>query len=142
RLATGVLVLPNHHPVPLAKRLATIDQLSNGRVRLCVGVGWMREEIEACGADFETRGRRTDEAIDVLRLLWSEHGPEGVSHTGEFFSFANAHSYPKPAQTRGIPIHIGGHSVAAARRAGRRGDGFQPLGVFGAELAALLDEMR
>ncbi|MDT5267306.1 MAG: hypothetical protein QOI90_3932, partial [Mycobacterium sp.] len=68
-LATGVLVLPNHHPVVLAKRVATIDALSAGRVRLAVGMGWLREEIEACGAPFESRGRRADEQIEVLRLL-------------------------------------------------------------------------
>jgi alkanesulfonate monooxygenase SsuD/methylene tetrahydromethanopterin reductase-like flavin-dependent oxidoreductase (luciferase family) len=70
-LATGVLVLPNHHPVVLAKRIATLDALSGGRFRLCVGMGWMREEIEACGTDFQSRGRRANEQIEVLRALWS-----------------------------------------------------------------------
>src|SRR5690606_31458564 len=69
RLATGVLVLPNHHPVVLAKRLATVDRLSGGRLRLCVGMGWMREELEACGAPFTQRGRRADEQLQVLRQL-------------------------------------------------------------------------
>jgi probable F420-dependent oxidoreductase len=141
-LATGVLVLPNHHPVVLAKRAATVDALSGGRLRLCVGMGWMREEIEACGADFGTRGRRGDESIDVLRALWSDAGPDGVTHDGEFFQFERAMSYPKPVQAGGIPIHIGGHSLAAARRAGRRGDGLQPLGVRGDDLRALVDLMR
>lgn len=140
-LATGVLVLPNHHPVVLAKRAATVDVLSNGRLRLCVGVGWLREEITACGAPFEDRGRRADEQIDVLRALWA-HGSSGVSHHGEFFDFDDVVCSPKPLLGAGLPIHIGGHSVAAARRAGRRGDGFQPLGVAGAELAALLAELR
>jgi alkanesulfonate monooxygenase SsuD/methylene tetrahydromethanopterin reductase-like flavin-dependent oxidoreductase (luciferase family) len=67
-LSTGVLILPAHHPVLLAKRLATIDVLSGGRVRLGIGVGWMREELEACGTQFESRGRRTDESIDVLEF--------------------------------------------------------------------------
>ncbi|QDQ98844.1 LLM class F420-dependent oxidoreductase [Tomitella fengzijianii] len=141
-LATGVLILPNHHPVPLAKRLATLDRLSGGRLRVCAGVGWMREEIEACGTDFATRGRRTDEAIDVLRALWAESGPEGATHDGEFFGFSGAMSYPKPVRPSGVPIHIGGHSKAAARRAGRRGDGFQPLGLHGDALQALVTEMR
>src|SRR5689334_24687090 len=70
-LATGVLVLPNHHPVVLAKRVATLDALVKGRFRLCVGMGWMREEVEACGTDFDTRGRRADEQIAVMRALWS-----------------------------------------------------------------------
>lgn len=141
-LGTGVLVLPNHHPVVLAKRVATIDALSGGRLRLCVGVGWMREEVEACGADFATRGRRADEQIDVLRALWADSGPGGADHDGEFFRFRGAMSYPKPARPGGVPIHIGGHSTAAARRAGRRGDGLQPLGVGGEDLRRLVDLMR
>ncbi|MGZ4585691.1 MAG: LLM class flavin-dependent oxidoreductase, partial [Mycobacterium sp.] len=64
-LATGVLVLPNHHPVVLAKRAATVDALSGGRLRLCVGVGWLKEELEACGVDFDNRGRRADEQLAV-----------------------------------------------------------------------------
>ena len=79
-LATGVLVLPNHHPVVLAKRAATVDVLSSGRLRLCVGVGWLREEIEACGTEFESRGRRADEQIAVLRALWDQQ-PDGVTQT-------------------------------------------------------------
>ncbi|MBV9092162.1 MAG: LLM class F420-dependent oxidoreductase [Mycobacteriaceae bacterium] len=139
-LATGVLVLPNHHPVVLAKRVATVDALSGGRLRLCVGVGWLKEEIEACGAAFATRGRRADEQIAVMRALWADNG--GVSHHGEFFRFDNATCYPKPAQGPGLPVHVGGHSRAAARRAGRLGDGFQPLGVAGARLQSLLGDMR
>jgi len=141
-LATGVLVLPEHHPVVLAKRLATIDQLSGGRVRLCVGVGWMREELEACGIDFATRGRRTDETIDAMRALWAPDDADGASFHGEFFDFDHAFSNPKPVGSGGVPIHIGGHSDAAARRAGRRGDGFQPLGLRGPELAAKVTLMR
>ncbi len=140
-LATGVLVLPNHHPVVLAKRAATVDALSNGRLRLCVGVGWLREEIEACGTDFSSRGRRADEQLAVLRALWGE-SPDGVTHRGEFFQFSNVVCNPKPDAARHLPLHIGGHSKAAARRAGQLGDGFQPLGVAGAQLAELLALMR
>jgi probable F420-dependent oxidoreductase len=138
-LATGVLVLPNHHPVVLAKRVATVDALSGGRIRLCVGMGWLKEEIEACGAEFASRGRRADEQIEVMRLLWEDR-PGGASHSGEFFEFDYATCYPKP--TGRVPIHIGGHSRAAARRAGRLGDGFQPLGVGGARLTELIGIMR
>jgi probable F420-dependent oxidoreductase len=136
-LATGVLVLPNHHPVVLAKRIATLDALSGGRFRLCVGMGWMREEVEACGTDFETRGRRADEQIEVMRALWSG---DPTSYDGEFFSFADAVCRPAPG-ARSIPIHVGGHTRAAARRAGRLGDGLQPLGVVGEELQDLRDVM-
>jgi probable F420-dependent oxidoreductase len=141
-LATGVLILPAHHPVVLAKRLATLDRLSGGRVRLCIGVGWMREELEACGTEFSSRGRRTDESIDVLRALWSDAGAAGASHDGEFFHFTGAQSFPKPARPGGVPIHIGGHSPASIRRAARRGDGWQPLGLAGDELASALSRLR
>jgi probable F420-dependent oxidoreductase len=141
RLATGVLVLPNHHPVVLAKRAATLDALSGGRLRLCVGVGWLREEVEACGAEFDSRGRRADEQLAVLRELWADK-PQGVSHHGEFFDFDDVACYPKPVAGERLPIYIGGHSKAAARRAGRLGDGLQPLGVAGPELASLIALMR
>jgi probable F420-dependent oxidoreductase len=140
-LATGVLIVPAHHPVVLAKRVATLDRLSKGRLRLCVGLGWMREELEACGADFGSRGRRTDESIDVMRLLWSDTGEQGASFDGEFFSFSGAHSYPKPATRpdgRQVPVHIGGHSAASVRRAARRGDGWHPLGLHGEDLTSRL----
>jgi probable F420-dependent oxidoreductase len=140
-LATGVLVLPNHHPVVLAKRAATVDALSAGRLRLCVGVGWLKEELEACGADFASRGRRADEQLAVLRALWADQ-PRGASHHGEFFNFDDVMCYPKPVAGERLPIHIGGHSHAAARRAGRLGDGFQPLGVMGPKLASLITLMR
>jgi probable F420-dependent oxidoreductase len=138
-LATGVLVLPNHHPVVLAKRAATVDAMSGGRLRLAVGTGWLKEEVEACGAPFHLRGRRADEQLRVLRTLWEDH-PRGASFAGEFFRFDNAMCYPKPVSR--IPVHIGGHSRAAARRAGVHGDGFQPLGVSGAALAELVGVMR
>ena len=140
-LATGVLVLPNHHPVVLAKRAATVDALSHGRLRMCVGVGWLREEIEACGTEFASRGRRADEQLAVLRALWDPQAA-GVTHRGEFFRFDNVVSNPKPVAGKDLPVHIGGHSKAAARRAGRLGDGFQPLGVAGGLLAEILTVMR
>ncbi|MEJ5254018.1 MAG: LLM class F420-dependent oxidoreductase [Acidimicrobiales bacterium] len=138
-LATGILVLPEHHPVQLAKRVATIDVLSGGRMRLGVGVGWMREEIEAVGVDFDTRGVRTDEAIEALRALWRD---DEASFEGRFFSFHRAISRPQPVQPGGVPIHVGGHSAAAARRAGRFGDGFQPLGLDGDALALRMAQLR
>jgi probable F420-dependent oxidoreductase len=140
-LATGVLVAPNHHPVVLAKRIATVDALSGGRVRMCLGVGWMDEEVRASGADPRTRGRRTDETVEAMRALWADSGPDGAEYHGEFFSFEHAHSFPKPVRGM-VPLHIGGHSEAAARRAGRVGDGFQPLGIDGELLAARTASVR
>jgi probable F420-dependent oxidoreductase len=130
RLGTGILVLPEHHPLQLAKRCATIDRLSGGRLFLGVGVGWMREEVAALGIDPDERGSRTDEAIDALRVIWEQEEP---SFEGAHFRFAPVRSHPKPVQER-IPILVGGHSGAAARRAGERGDGFFPLGLAGEAL--------
>jgi probable F420-dependent oxidoreductase len=140
-LGTGVLLLPYHHPVALAKRLATLDVLSKGRMRLLtVGVGALPGEAAAGGVDFATRGRRADEAIDVLRLLW-DGGEDGVSYDGEFCSFTSLCSYPKPLGR--LPVHVGGSSPAAARRAGLRGDGYFPGGrLTQAERDAQLELMR
>lgn len=135
-LGTGVLLLPYHHPVVLAKRLATIDVLSQGRMRLLtVGLGTLPGEAQAIGVDFATRGRRADEAIDVLRLLWAGD-QAGVSFDGEFFAFENMCSFPKPCNAQALPIHVGGSSKAAAVRAGRRGDGYFPGGRLTAEQRA------
>jgi probable F420-dependent oxidoreductase len=140
-LGTGVLLLPYHHPVVLAKRLATLDVLSGGRMRLfSIGVSSLPGEAAAVGVDYATRGRRADEAIDVLRALWAGDAT-GTSFKGEFYSFENVTSYPKPLQM--LPIHIGGSSAAAARRAGRRGDGYFAGGRLApAERVAQVDLMR
>ena len=114
-LATGVLVLPNHHPVVLAKRVATLDALSGGRVRLCVGVGWLKEEIDACGAPFDSRGRRADEQLAVMRALWEDR-PEGASFHGEFFDFDDASAIPSRWPVRGhrsISVDTAGRPHAA-----------------------------
>jgi probable F420-dependent oxidoreductase len=142
RLGTGILVLPEHHPLQLAKRVATIDRLSGGRVFLGVGVGWMREELEALGIDPDTRGARTDEGIEALRATWEQ---EVASYAGEHFAFDSVRSHPKPVQQRegrpGVPILVGGHAKAAARRAGRLGDGFFPLGLAGELLDQRVEEV-
>jgi probable F420-dependent oxidoreductase len=122
-LGTAVLLLPYQHPVTLAKRLATIDVLSKGRMRLLtVGVGGLPGEASAVGVEFASRGRRADEAIDVLRLLWSGDA-SGVSFHGSHFDFDSLVSFPQPIGGH-LPIHVGGSSRAAARRAGLRGDGY------------------
>lgn len=123
RLATGVMILPQRHPLYVAKEMATLDLLSGGRTILGIGSGWLKEEFEALGLDFHARGTRTDEAIKSLRALWRDN-PSNFH--GKHFDFGPVLSFPKPAQANGIPIHIGGHSPAAARRAGRLGDGFFP----------------
>ncbi|HEX9096018.1 MAG TPA: TIGR03619 family F420-dependent LLM class oxidoreductase [Candidatus Dormibacteraeota bacterium] len=142
-LGTAVLQLPYHHPVTLAKRLATIDVLSKGRMRLLtIGLGSLPGESVALGIDHATRGRRADEVIDVMRLLWSGDAT-GVSFSGEFFTFSKLVSFPKPHHARTLPIHVAGSSRAAARRAGLRGDGYFAGGRVGSQERALqLDLMR
>ena len=139
RVATGILILPQRNPVTLAKELATLDRLSGGRVELGIGVGWLEEEFQALGIPFEDRGARTDEYVEALRALWSD---DPATFKGKFVSFENCHSNPKPAQPDGIPITVGGHSKAAARRAGRLGDGFFPGRFRPEELEPLLAAMR
>jgi probable F420-dependent oxidoreductase len=138
-LGTGVLLLPQRSPVVCAKECATVDVLSGGRLRLGVGVGWLREEAEAVGTRFEDRGARTDEYIDAMRVLWRD--PEPTFH-GRFTSFDRAKSNPKPAQTGGVPILVGGHSAAAARRAGRLGNGYFPIGLRPDDFAVRVEQMR
>lgn len=122
RLATGVVILPQRNPVVLAKETATLDHLSGGRMILGVGVGWLQEEFDALGVPWEHRGRRTNEMIEAMRVLWSD---ESAGYRGEFISFDDVALNPKPAAQR-IPIVVGGGSRAAARRAARLGDGFYP----------------
>jgi probable F420-dependent oxidoreductase len=142
RLGTSVLVLPYHHPIRLAKTAATLDVLSGGRLILGVGVGAIESEMEAMGTPFRQRGAFTDEAIAVMRALWSQEDPR---FEGRYSRFAGMKFSPKPRQ-RPIPIVIGGVSRAAIRRAASLGDGWQPLG-FSPEalsdgIATLRDEAR
>ena len=122
RLATGILILPQRNPVVLAKELATLDKLSKGRLDLGIGVGWLEEEFEAIGVPFAGRGQRTDEYVAAMRALWTE---DKASFHGETADFSDCISRPRPAQST-VPIHVGGHTEIAARRAGRLGDGFFP----------------
>ncbi len=136
RLATGILILPEHNPVLCAKQVATLDHLSGGRVILGIGVGWLRGEFDALGVPFARRGARTEEYIGAMRALWEQETP---SYRGEFVSFEAAYMRPKPVGGS-VPIVIGGHSPAAARRAGRLADGFFPARGCPPELMDALRE--
>ena len=120
-LGTEVLVLPQRQPVLVAKQVATLDTLSGGRVRLGVGVGWQDSEYEALGADFESRGRRMDEAIDLLRTYWRD---EHVDFAGDFYTSTAMAMEPKPPQGDRLPVWVGGNSPRALRRVGELGDGW------------------
>lgn len=138
KLGTGVLILPQRHPFYVAKEVATLDVLSGGRVQLGVGIGWLEEEFKGLGISFRQRASRSEEAIEALRLLWSD-GPSEFH--GKHFSWPPMESNPKPG-TRRVPIHIGGHVPAAGRRAARLGDGFFPARADALEecLEAMRDE--
>jgi probable F420-dependent oxidoreductase len=140
-LATGLLVLPWHHPLALAKRAATVDRLSGGRLRLGVGLGWMREEVEAGGVDFDSRGERADETIDAMRAVWSADREMGARFDGRHFSFSGVQSFPRPVRPGGVPIEVGGTSPPAIRRAARRGDGWLSLGLRGDRLTEAMRQL-
>jgi probable F420-dependent oxidoreductase len=120
RLGTGLMLLPLHNPLILAKRLATLDRLSKGRVIAGFGIGWLSEEYDALGVPFSERGARADEYLRILHTLWA---PGAATFSGRFHSFADLHSNPKPVRPAGVPIVIGGHSRAAMRRAARYSSG-------------------
>ena len=136
KLGTAVLILPQHNPVITAKQVGTLDHLSNGRIILGIGVGWLKEEFDAIGAPFADRGRRADEYVAAMRELWSS--PEPTFH-GEFVNFDKAYCLPQPVNKQ-VPIVIGGDSKFAARRAGRLGDGYFPARGSQVELIKLARE--
>jgi probable F420-dependent oxidoreductase len=138
RLATGILIVPQRNPVVLAKEIATLDHLSGGRMELGIGVGWLEEEFDAIGVPFSERGRRTDDHIAAMRALWSQ---EKATHHSEFTDFEDCISLPHPVNGT-VPVHVGGHTEIAARRAGRLGDGFFPGKGSPEQLSALFDTVR
>jgi probable F420-dependent oxidoreductase len=139
RLATGILILPQRHPLYVAKEVASLDVLSHGRVILGIGVGWLAEEFEALGIPFTERAARTAEMVRAMRSLWKD---EAEPFHGKFYRWGKLESHPKPVQKPGVPIVVGGHTELAARRAARYGDGFFPGVADEAKLTALLAIMR
>ncbi len=120
----GVYLLPLRHPIPVARQLANLAEMAPGRISFGVGVGGDdRHEVEICGVDPRTRGRRTDESLDILQRLLAG---QTVDHSGEFFSFEQARIIPTPDPP--IPVYVGGRADAALRRAGKYGDGW--LGIW------------
>ena len=135
-IATGVLLLPEHNPVLVAKQAATLDTLSGGRLTLGIGVGWSREEFDALGVPFERRGARTKEYVDAMRTLWRD---DVASFTGEFVGFDSVRVNPKPMRDSRIPIVVGGNSDAALRRVAAWGDGWYGFNL--ADVAAVRERI-
>jgi probable F420-dependent oxidoreductase len=127
-LATGVLLLPEHNPVLLAKQTASLDLLCGGRLTLGVGIGWSREEFEALGIPFAGRARRAAEYMRAMRTLWRE---DVASFDGEFVAFSAVRVNPKPVRDRRVPVVLGGNSDAALRRAAGWGDGWYGFNLDG-----------
>ncbi|MFQ5871178.1 MAG: LLM class F420-dependent oxidoreductase [Candidatus Geothermarchaeales archaeon] len=125
-LGTSILVLPARNPILVAKQVAALDKLSEGRVILGIGVGWLSDEFQMLRAPFHSRGRLANEAIRLMRILWTEENPR---FDGEFYSFQDPAFHPKPAQKGGPPIWIAGNSKPALKRAARLGDGWHPTGI-------------
>ncbi len=124
-LATAVYILPLRHPLQTARSVVTLDRVSNGRVILGVGVGWLEVEFDYVGMSFQDRGSRADSAIDGIRKLWSE---DVIEVCDEHFDFGPLRFEPKPLKRPTIPIEVGGFSEPALRRAGHRGDGWVEVG--------------
>lgn len=133
RLGTGICLVPEHNPVVLAKVVATLDWLSNGRVALGVGIGWLEEEFQALGIPWERRAARTRECIDAMRKLW---GDPISAYQGEFVKFDGVRSYPKPAQGADLPILFGGESAPALRRVAEYGNGWYGFNLLPDEARA------
>ena len=124
KIGTSILLLPLYPPAVVAKQIADLDRATEGRVVLGVGIGGeYPQEFRACGVPIEERGRRTDEAIPLLRRLWSA---EEISHDGPFYPMVDVRIHPAPAQPGGPPIVVAGRQKPAMRRSARLGDGWMP----------------
>ena len=138
-VGTNILVVPQRNPVLLAKELSTLDEFSGGRVVLGIGAGWAKEDFDAMGVDFKTRGKRTDEMIAAMRSLWEA---DAASFAGEFFTFNEAYCYPKPVRPGGVPILIGGESKPAMRRVARSGNGWLPYNLPVEDAPRVIGELK
>ena len=138
RLGTGVCLIPEHHPIDLAKRISSLDFYSDGRFILGVGAGWQPEETAALGGDFERRWAWTKESIAIMKKLWTEDEPE---HTGSYYRFPPLRFHPKPVQQPGPPILLGGRSKWVFRRVSAWADGWAPWMISPNDLAAGRSEL-
>jgi probable F420-dependent oxidoreductase len=139
RLATHVYNIGLRHPFVAARAVQTLDIVSGGRAEFGVGASWLESEWVAVGLDFGSRGRRVDEALEVCKRLWSD---DVVEHHGEFFDFGPVMFEPKPVQRPGPPIHVGGESAAALRRAARLGDGWVGMNHTLESVADVAERLR
>ena len=138
-LGTSVLDIPYYNPVLLARRLSTIDFLSNGRVRVGLGLGWSKDEMDATGADMKTRGARADEFLQVLKAIWTTNPAE---FHGKFFQVPKSYIYPKPVQKPHPPIYLAAFAPPALKRLATMADGWNPVAIPAAGMAQMFDQIK
>ena len=138
-LGTSVLIMPIHNPVMLARQLATLDVLSNGRLRVGLGQGWSADEFEAGGAPATGKAARADEFVEVLKAIWTT---DPVEHKGEFFSVPRSTLQPKPVQRPHPPIYMAAYVPSALERVAKTADGWIPSGVPLAAVGPMMDGVR
>ena len=131
KLGTGITLVPERNPLLLAKEIASLDRFSGGRFLFGIGTGWLREETEIFGGDFEHRWSQTREALEVMKELWTKDEAE---YHGKYFNFPPVKSYPKPAQQPHPPIIIGGMARNVLRRVVSHADGWMPNRVSPSEV--------
>ena len=139
RLGTSIVNLPFHNPLVLARRFATLDVLSGGRVCVGLGNGWSADEFEAAGVPTERRGKRIDEALAVLKAVWTS---EPIEFNGEFFRIARSCVQPKPVQKPHPPIYYAAFTPPAMRRVALEADGWNPAGLPVAAMKAMFHSIR
>jgi probable F420-dependent oxidoreductase len=139
RLATGICIVPEYHPLLLGKVAASLDYLSGGRFALGIGIGWLAEEFQALGIPWERRAQRTREYIEAMRRLWED---ERSSYSGEFVQFEGARSYPKPIKGAKLPVLVGGQTEAALKRAAAYGNGWCGFNLTPEETAQAINRLR
>jgi probable F420-dependent oxidoreductase len=139
RLGTGVNILSQANPLLLAKQAASLDVLSNGRLMLGAGIGWLKEEFEAMGVPFERRGARYDDYVVAMRKVWSG---DVVEHQSDFLNWSGFQSYPLPKQKGGVPIIVGGSKGKAFERIAKYGDGWFAPTNDAATLKPMLEPLR
>jgi len=139
KLGTGVCLVVQRDPIQLAKEVASLDQISGGRVLLGIGAGWNAEEMADHGTEFKTRFKLMSERVDAMKVIWRESEP---TYDGAFVSFPPMRTWPKPVQTPRPPILMGGAFPHAAKRAIAYADGWIPLAGRGHDLVKELPEFR
>lgn len=139
KLGTSVLILPYRNPLVLAKMISSLDQLSQGRIILGIGAGWLKKEFDALGIPYDKRGEMANEFLDILKTLWTQENP---SFNGKYFNFSDIKFLPKPLQQPHPPIWVGGGSDKAIERAIQDGDGWHPVGLTPDELDKKLKSIK